>query len=241
MRIPRIYQDIPLTEGERITLDAQSTVHLTRVLRLKQGDSVIVFNGRGGQFAACIIELQKRRSILSLEKFDPTECESSLPVILLQGISRGDRMDFTIQKAVELGVKEIVPVITQRTMLNISSDRADKRRRHWQVIANSACEQCGRNNVPQVHEIVPLTEHLASTLDGLKLVLDHRASSQALVNSTKQVNLLVGPEGGFSEKELELLAQTGFIPTKFGPRVLRTETAALVALSILQYKYGDLG
>lgn len=246
MRIPRIYQAIPLASGQTLELDAQATVHLTKVLRLRVGDALVVFNGKGngeadGEFAAQVVAIGRRSASIEIGEFVPHSLESPLELVLLQGVSRGERMDYTVQKAVELGVSRIVPVLTERTVVNLKGDRQEKRREHWQGVVNAACEQSGRNRVPEVAAIAPFAAALAEVTEGLKLVLHHRAETSlgALPLPQGPVTLLIGPEGGLSEQEIAAATAAGFVPLRLGPRVLRTETAAVAALSVLQWQWGD--
>jgi len=250
VRIPRIYQPVPLTSGQIIKLDAQATVHLTKVLRLRVGDTLTLFNGiknangHHGEFTACVNSVARRSTLIEIGKFVTCTVESPLELVLLQGISRGERMDYTVQKAVELGVSRIIPILSARTMVNLKDDRQEKRRVHWQKVVNSACEQCGRNRVPTVEAVKSFAAALVeiSTItDNLKLVLHHRAETNLTVLTPQQraVSLLVGPEGGLSAQEISAAEAAGFIPLQLGPRILRTETAALAALSVLQWHWGD--
>lgn len=243
MRIPRIYQPTSLAKGQLIELDAQAAVHLSKVLRMKSGDDLVLFNGEGGEFEASVEVLERRAVKVRVGEFVARELESPLELVLAQGISRGERMDYTVQKAVELGVTRIVPINTERTTVNLKSERQAKRREHWQAVVNSACEQSGRNRVPVVEEVVSLGPWLAQAQEqkGLKLVLHHRAEQglKDLVQPQGPVTLLIGPEGGLSAHEIELAQGVGFQPLCLGPRVMRTETAALAALSVLQWQWGD--
>lgn len=246
MRRPRIHQAVPLASGRQIELDAQATAHLTRVLRLRAGDALVVFNGDGdGEYAARVLEIGRRAARIEIGEFSPGGPESPLELVLVQGISRGERMDYTVQKAVELGVSRIVPVLTERTVVNLKGDRAARRREHWQAVVNSACEQSGRNRVPAVAEPLRLTDCLASCesspRDGLRLVLHHRAGAglAGMSPPAGPVTLLVGPEGGLSGAEIASAEQAGFRPLRLGPRVLRTETAAVAGLAVLQWLWGD--
>jgi len=249
VRIPRIYQPIPLICGQTVECDAQATVYLTKVLRLKTGADLVVFNGEGGEFRARVGAVGRRSASIDIGEFVQRETESPLELTLLQGVSRGERMDYTVQKAVELGVAHITPVVTERTVVNLKGDRLVKRRDHWQAIVNSACEQSGRNRVPIVAAIQPFTavmkesaQTLAEDKHALTLVLHHRAEASLddLPIPQGPVSLLIGPEGGLSDGEIATAEAAGFVPVKLGPRVLRTETAALVALSVLQWLWGDL-
>ncbi len=249
MRIPRIYQPMPLLSGQTIKLDAQATVHLTKVLRLRVGDALVLFNGEEndkgerGEFAARVNAVERRSAMIEVGEFVACSSESPLELVLLQGISRGERMDFTVQKAVELGVSRIVPVLSERTVVNFKGDRQEKRRTHWQGVANSACEQCGRNRVPTVEAVKSFAVAIAemAEMDTLKLVLHHRAETNFATLAAPQgaVSLLIGPEGGFSVQEIATAEAAGFVPWRLGSRVLRTETAALAAISVLQWHWGD--
>lgn len=253
MRIPRIYQAIPLASGQTFELDAQATVHLTKVLRLRVGDALVVFNGKGngkeegqgngeaGEYAARVVDIGRRSARIEIGAFVPRTLESPLELVLLQGISRGERMDYTVQKAVELGVSRIVPVLTERTVVNLKGDRQEKRREHWQGVVNSACEQSGRNHVPMVASIASFAAAVAAASEGLKLVLHHRAETDLAAVPAPQgpVTLLIGPEGGLSAAEIAAAEDAGFNPLRLGPRILRTETAALAAMSVLQWHWGD--
>jgi len=250
VRIPRIYQPMTLASGQTIELDAQATVHLTKVLRLRVGDTLLLFNGKAnadgenGEFMACVSAIGRRSTLIEINEFVGRTLESPLELVLLQSISRGERMDYTVQKAVELGVSRIVPVLSERTVVNLKGDRREKRRTHWQGVVNSACEQCGRNRVPTVEAVKSFAATIAEAskiTDGLKLVLHHRAETNltALPQPQGAVNLLVGPEGGLSTQEIAMAETAGFVPLRLGPRVLRTETAALAAISVLQWYWGD--
>lgn len=243
MRIPRIYQPISLNSGQAFELDAQATVHLTKVLRLRVGDALVVFNGEGGEYSAQVSDVGRRSATITVEEFTDRSLESPLELVLLQGVSRGERMDYTVQKAVELGVSRIVPVMTERTTVNLKGDRQEKRREHWQAVVNSACEQSGRNRVPVVAPITRFVDAIPELGEsqGLKLVLHHRAETNLSTMPAPQgpVTLLIGPEGGLSAQEIEAAEAVGFVPLCLGPRVLRTETAALAALSVLQWQWGD--
>ena len=245
MRIPRIYQPVPLKAGESIQLGAQAVTHVVRVLRLKQDDHVTVFNGEGGEYSGVISEVSKREVLVKLLQHHETDNESPLHIGLIQGVSRGERMDYTLQKAVELGVKTIYPVSTEFTSVHLNSERWEKKTQHWQGVVNSACEQSGRNVVPQVHEACSLYACLDKTAVenyDLCLVLNHRSSqSMAALKAERpgKVLLIAGPEGGLSETEIDELERRNFLSVNLGPRVLRTETAALAAISILQSLWGD--
>jgi 16S rRNA (uracil1498-N3)-methyltransferase len=247
MRIPRIYQSMTLSQGQEIQLDSQATVHVAKVLRLRQGDPIIVFNGQGGEYHGIIVRLEKRTAFIQLQSFCEPTLESSLDIVLAQGVSRGERMDYTIQKSVELGVRRIVPVITERTVVNLNAERQDKRVHHWQTVVHSACEQSGRNFVPPVDEVISLPHWLQAFSthtpgQGNKFVLNHRADHgvQALrVDRQQPIYILIGPEGGLAEHEVARAEVAGFMSVRLGPRILRTETAALAFVSVLQANWGD--
>lgn len=254
MRIPRIYQPELLSVGQEIQLDNQATVHVARVLRMREGDSIVVFNGQGGEYQGILRRLDKRAASVELLGFVEADVESPLHIILAQGVSRGERMDYTVQKAVELGVHSIVPLQTERTVVNLNDERKDRRRQHWQTVVYSACEQSGRNFVPMVEPVIKLsnwlqtsslqTSNLQTTGETQKFVLNHRAErglDSLEINSSGPITVLIGPEGGLAEQEIAQVEQAGFMSIRLGPRVLRTETAALAFLSVLQAKWGDLG
>lgn len=235
MALPRVYYPHPLKPGALITLDEQSSRHLLTVLRLKTGEPLQLFNGEGGAYCAHLQESQKKRAVIAVGEFIAVECESPLRIHLGQAISRGERMDYTVQKSVELGVNRITPLLTAR------AQRAGNRVSHWQKIAVSASEQCGRCRVPAVENPQSLTEFFAQA-EGLRFICSLFNTPQILpefAGPVTQITLLVGPEGGFSPEEIQQAQQAGFYPFSLGPRVLRTETAALVALTLLQSRWGD--
>jgi 16S rRNA (uracil1498-N3)-methyltransferase len=240
MATPRIYSAQPLTLGQLIQLDAAAARHVGLVLRMKAGQPLTLFNGDGGCFSATIKESSKRSVTVSIDTFHPDEKESPLKVHLAQSISKGDRMEYAIQKATELGITEITPIYTEHGDVRLKGDRAGKKQQHWQQVAISACEQCQRNRVPVVHPAVSLQEWLEEVQADLKLVLHHRTERQLSgYDKPERVALLIGPEGGLSASEIEQAQQQNFKPLALGPRVLRTETAPVVALSVLQYNWGD--
>ena len=240
MRISRFYLDAPLGQGEQV-LEGDLAHYISRVLRLGPGAPVQIFNGSGQEWPGEVLEAGKRQVRISLDAPQAGLPESPLQVHLGQAMSRGERMDWAIQKAVELGVAQITPLFTERCEVRLQGERADKRQQHWQQVAISACEQCGRSVVPTVNPPVALTDWLATLNTDLKLVLHHR-TSQSLSSLTppQSLGLLIGPEGGLSATEISQAEAAGFHATRFGPRVLRTETAPVVALSIVQQLWGDL-
>ena len=241
MRLPRIHHPAALTSGARIELSEEAANHLARVLRLPAGAPLIVFNGEGGEYQAVILTLGKRGVSVEIGAFCPTEREAPLPMWLAQGISRGERMDYTIQKAVELGVSRLVPLFTERCTVQLDAARLAKRLQHWRGVAVAACEQCGRNRIPEIAPALLLGEWLARPAEGLRLVLDPEAEQSLtyLPAPDGQVILLIGPEGGLSEQELRLAAQSNYRSLRLGPRTLRTETAAVAALAAVLTRWGD--
>jgi len=242
MRINRIYLDMPLQSGQRIELPRAAAHHVSRVLRMRAGQTVQIFNGSGGSYLAEISAIAGRQVELTALSFDARDHESRLHITLVQAVSRQRHMDYTIQKAVELGVTRIVPVLTGYGNVDLSGDRIDKRMQHWQGIVISACEQCGRNLVPELAAPLPLTDWLNREETGLKLALLPDADRFLPDQDPRSgsVCLLSGPEGGLSEGEATLVLQSGYSAVNLGPRILRTETAAVAAISVCQALWGDL-
>ena len=216
--------------------------HVGRVLRMQAGDSVMLFDGRGGQYPATIQEAGKRQVVVTLGEHQPIDVESPLAIHLGQVISRGDKMEFTIQKSVELGVTCITPLFSERCGVKLQGDRLDKKLEQWQKIVISACEQCGRNRIPEVRPVMALESWLAEPTNELKLNLHPRASYSinTLPHPDAGIRLLIGPEGGLSADEIAKASTHGFADMLLGPRVLRTETAAMTAITALQCRFGDL-
>lgn len=244
MRVPRIYTPQPLVLQQTLTLENAASKHLITVLRLEPGASLILFDGSGHEFDARLEATTDRRAQVRITAERQSIGESPLQVTLAQGISRGERMDYTLEKAVELGVAEIVPVLTERTVVQLDTLRAVRKQRHWQQLVISACEQSGRVRVPVVRLPLSFNGLCAEPVEAsLKLLLDPEASASVAAFAHPRdgrVLLLVGPEGGLSEFELTSARRAGFQGVRLGPRTLRTETAALVALSLLQAAWGDL-
>ncbi|NLB99718.1 MAG: 16S rRNA (uracil(1498)-N(3))-methyltransferase [Pseudomonas formosensis] len=239
MRVSRFYLDAPLGAGEQL-LDGDLAHYIGRVLRLGPGAPVQIFNGSGQEWPGEVLEVGKRQVRLQLHEPVAGQPESPLRVHLGQAMSRGERMDWAIQKAVELGVSEITPLVTERCEVRLQGERADKRQQHWQQVAISACEQCGRSRVPQVHAPMALADWLTTLEADLKLVLHHRTDADLRELPTPaSLALLIGPEGGLSRDEIAQAENGGFRAARFGPRVLRTETAPVVALSLAQHLWGD--
>lgn len=241
MRIPRIYTAQQLQANAVIELAPGPSQHLSRVLRMQAGDGIILFDGSGGQYPATITTLDRKSVVATTTDHDPVERESGLFLHLGIAISRGERMDWVVQKATELGVGEISPLRTERTEVRLSGERAEKKQRHWQQVANSACEQCGRNRLPHINPIQDLAQWMGEVQADSRLVLHHRASPvQTGVASPSNIALLVGPEGGLSPAEITAAERSQFSSLQLGPRVLRTETAPLAAIAILQARWGDM-
>lgn len=240
----RLYVAEPLSSGTDVRLDEERSHYAGRVLRLKAGDEVTLFDGRGGEFSAAILEVTRRGIVVRVGGKSDRSVESPLGITLVQGVSRGERMDFVVQKATELGVLRITPVMTGRSVVQLADDKSAKRARHWAKVAQSACEQCGRNVVPVVDSPQPFGRWLSESTpgEGQRLML-HPGGSTSLAGaglSGRRCDLLVGPEGGFGDAEAEQAVAAGFVPCSLGRRILRTETAAVAALAILQSLYGDL-
>ncbi len=241
----RLFVSERLSNGAEVRLDAERAHYLGRVLRSQPGDDVYVFNGDDGEFRATIESLRKNRATLIVRDSVESNVESPFKVHLVQGVSRGERMDFVVQKATELGVKRITPVLTDLGVVRLDAARAEKRRTHWQRVAESACEQCGRVRPPLVDAPIALNKWFGEGggSDASQLVLTHGEGIPPLTaidSPPVKLCLLIGPEGGFSESELDDASLAGFEAVSLGPRVLRTETAALTAVAIAQSLWGDL-
>ncbi len=242
MAEPRFYIPQSLAEGMRLALPATAAHHAARVLRLRSGDAVTLFNGQGGEYAARIAAVGKHDVDVEIGRHDPIERESPLTVTLVQAISSGERMDLTIQKAVELGVARIVPVESERSVVRLQGERARKRLEHWRQVVVSACEQCGRNRIPEVRMASALDAWLATKEDdAARWVLLPGADTalRDLPRPQPLIELLVGPEGGLTHAEADAARRSGYQAVRLGPRVLRTETAAPALLSALQALWGD--
>ena len=239
--MPRFYLDQPLRAGASCTLPDEGAHHAVHVLRLRPGDAITLFNGRGGEYAARIASMEKRRVAVDVLAHDPLERELPLRVALVQGVSSGERMEFTIRKAVELGVAEIRPVLAAASVARPRGERATSRQAHWQRIAISACEQCGRNRVPVVHPLMNAVEYRDEGGSSRILLspLAELSFSKVVKNTSNQFVLAAGPEAGFNAEEERVFLDAGFVPARLGPRVLRTETAALAALAALNALRGD--
>jgi len=244
MAAPRFFVPLALTPasvGQSIELPAAAAHHAVRVLRLAVGDALVLFDGNGGEFAAALSRVERNGAEARVLSFDPVERESSMPVTLAQAIAANDAMDYAVRKAVELGASAIQPLVTERSAPLPSGERGEKRLAHWNGIAVAACEQCGRNRIPPVAEPLPWRHWLAAW-KGAGIVLAPAASTSlaALPQPAPPLAVAVGPEGGFSDREIDAAIEAGFRVVSFGPRVLRTETAAAAALTAMQILWGDL-
>ena len=243
MRIPRIFTDSPLAVGSQCQLDDNAANHVGRVLRMQAGQALLLFNGDGHDYHATITEAGKKHVLVAVTEAAENETESPLRVVLAQTLSKGDRMDYAVQKAVEMGVSEIVPLTTERCDVKLKGDREDKRLRHWQQVAISAAEQCGRARVPDIQPVMTVQQWLehARACD-LRLVLHHRTErSLNTLEKPSSIALMIGPEGGLTAEEIALAEDNGFLPVALGPRVLRTETAPVAAIALCQWLWGDIG
>jgi 16S rRNA (uracil1498-N3)-methyltransferase len=241
MNQPRFYCREALSPGAHVDLPEPVARHAVRVLRLPPGAAVVLFDGRGGEYDARIERIERDRVVAALGAWRDVERESGLAVTLIQAVQAGEKMDYTVQKAVELGVSHIVPVDSRRSVTRLSGERAARRVAHWQGVAAAACEQCGRNQVPQLAPLEKLENWLARPANGtLRLILAPDAE-QALVDlpPVNNVQMLIGAEGGLDPQEIVAAQQVGFRAVRMGPRILRTETAGLAALAAMQALWGD--
>lgn len=237
---PRTYINHPLTLNQTVELGDVAFGHLVRVLRLTTGDSIRLFNGDGQEYAACLAEVNKKRASATVSDILRTDTSAKLSMHLGQVISKGDRMDFTIQKATELGITEITPLWSERCDVRLKGERLEKKLEHWRKVAISACEQSGRNTVPAIHPAQHFSDWTKAQDNDVKLILHpHNQKPLNEYRPPQTLSLLVGPEGGFSEIEVEQCLQAEFNGLTLGPRILRTETAALAALSVFQFQWGD--
>lgn len=243
MRIPRFYTPESLTVGTEFPLPDTTFRHAIQVLRLNAGETLILFNGTGGEYQARITSVSKRAAFTLIESFSPLDTESPLHLTLTISIIKPDKMDFALQKAVELGVASIQPLITQRSVIRIGKDKADKKTQHWEGIVQAACEQSGRTRLPIVEAPQTLESWLESTTDGTRIILapgDYPRISELPLDLPAPISLLIGPEGGFTDEEVALCQQAGMTAVSLGPRILRAETASTTGLALLQHRYGDI-
>ncbi len=250
MHAPRFFVATPLPRDLAFpvgtALDEKVSIHI-RVLRLNEGENITLFDGAGGEFAATIAAIGKREVSVQLRAHHAIERESPLNITLVQALATGDKMDWIIQKATELGVTSIQPIQTQRATAKLSAERVAKRALHWQGVATAACEQCGRNRVPRVAPVAEVADWLLRPANGLRLLLDPAAEmaltkrlNTAAATPTTSIALMIGPEGGFASEEVAAAMRAGVQAVRFGARVLRTETAGLAAIAALQAAMGDL-
>jgi 16S rRNA (uracil1498-N3)-methyltransferase len=243
MRTIRSYIDAELAIGRQVDLGEQASAHLVRVLRRQVGDSVVLFNGDGHDYRARLVSVAKKAAVAEVVECSPVERESPLAITLVQALARGEKMDWVLQKATELGVAAIAPVISERTEVRLGAERAERRMAHWQGVIAAACEQSGRARVPALSEPRELAQHAAGAgRDGaLRLALDPEGElGLADLPACSAMELVVGPEGGLSDRDLAMLRAAGYKGLRLGPRVLRTETAGPAAIAALQALHGDL-
>lgn len=242
MRCPRIYHSQTLQLQQVVSLEPDAANHVGRVLRMQSGQTIKLFNGDGNDYTASLQQISKKTVTAEIVEVEQISNESPLQLHLAQGISRGDKMDFTLQKSVELGVTEITPVFTERCGVKLSGERLEKKHQQWQKIVISACEQSGRAYVPKVNAPIKLEQFLQQKTEQLKLNLHPRATTnvKTLAKPEHGVRFIIGPEGGLDDNEIEQALNAGYQEILLGPRVLRTETAALALLSALQLQFGDL-
>jgi len=241
MRVTRVFVERPLQAGERFALPEDAATHLVRVLRLREGEACVLFNGDGQDYAATLEAVTKREVRVRIDGVAVVDNESPLRITLLQGIARGEKMDWILQKATELGVAAFVPVTSERSEVRLDAERADKRVAHWRSVVRSACEQSGRAVVPAVAAPHSLAGALDALPVGARFLLDPFADDAigAIHLQDPACVLAIGPEGGWSPRDREQLLAAGFSGLRLGPRVLRTETAGLAAIAALQAGFGD--
>ncbi|HEB58198.1 MAG TPA: 16S rRNA (uracil(1498)-N(3))-methyltransferase [Gammaproteobacteria bacterium] len=244
MRLTRLYTPRPLATGTVVSLDERAARHCARVLRMRSGDAVILFNGEGGEYQAHLTRIARTTVDAEVGEYHDVSRESPLHITLHQALARGERMDYALQKAVELGVATLAPVITRRCVVQLDAGKLEKRMAHWRGVIISACEQSGRTRLPRLLVPQPLAELVARPSDELRLVLSPTAEqglSELQDTGITAVSLLVGPEGGLEESEIAACVAAGHTALRFGPRILRTETAGTAIIAALQSRWGDLG
>ena len=241
-RISRFYVQMPMKEGDLITLPAEVSHHLVTVLRKGNGEQIQLFNGDQNEYTAVIETISKKQAQVSIQSVKCCLTESPLKIILAQGLSKGQKMDFTLQKAVELGVHQVVPIINERSSIKLKSDKIESKLNHWNRVIISAAEQSGRCIIPQLLEPMSLEDWVVNDNSDLKIVLAPTSSKSInqLCQPESTVSLLIGSEGGLTDQEIDMAVSTGYESVKLGPRIFRTETAALVAMGVLQSLWGDL-
>ena len=242
MRLTRVFVDEPLSAGQGCSLQGSAANHIMRVLRSREGDLLTLFDGRGGEYGARIVGFRKDSVQVEVQEHRDVERESSLDLTLAQGISRGERMDWVMQKATEIGVTRVIPVITERTMVKLDERQSERKIEHWRGIVIAACEQSGRNRVPDVAAPTAYYD-VIRTLDpsATRVLLSPLGTLRARdLAQPKHIAMLIGPEGGLSDNEQEAAIAAGFQQVRMGPRILRTETAAIAALAAFQHDFGDI-
>lgn len=241
MNAPRFYVPLPLAPGSRIDLPDAAAGHVARVLRMQVGDAVTLFDGAGGEHAGTLLRVARNGVTVQVAEWNAVDRESPLDVTLIQALATGDKMDWIVQKAVELGVTRICPVVMRRSVLRLEGERAEKRVAHWQAIAAGACEQSGRNRVPKIEAVAPMAKFFdpPPALSGIALLPGEGTPLPKLEPPGGPVALAVGPEGGYADEEIAILRRAQFRFVTIGPRVLRTETAGMAALAALQALWGD--
>ena len=247
VRLTRVYVEGDLSPGSIVELPRDTAAHLAKVLRTRVGDEIVLFNGDGREFPGAIESLRGARVSASIGAARAIDRESSCAITLLQCVPRGDRMDFIVQKATELGVARIVPLLSQRSVVRLDHGQAESKQAHWRGVAISACEQCGRNRLPHIEAAQPLLNYLGSIAPAaasapapLRLVLDPGPSDAKAGQRVHAAEIAIGPEGGFAPEELEAFQLSSFSRLTLGPRILRTETAAIAAVIMLQARFGDM-
>ncbi len=242
-RVPRLYVEAELSQQARLVLPEDTAHHAARVLRLREGEPIAVFNGLGGEYAARLSKIGQRGVEVEIGEHSALERESPLAVTLVQAVSSGEKMDFTIQKAIELGVATIQPVLTVKSVVRLSAEREAKKLAHWKRVAIAACEQCGRNRVPEVRNAISVGSYCGAPIEASLRLLLSPDGKTGLRDMQQQIGrsvvIAAGPEAGFSDDEEQLLQRAGFVPVRLGRRILRTETAALAALAALNALAGD--
>ncbi|ACV25654.1 16S rRNA (uracil(1498)-N(3))-methyltransferase [Kangiella koreensis] len=241
MRVPRIFTSEALSLSTEMALDKEASTHISRVLRMNTGQQIELFNGDGFSYFAQIQAIERNQVSVRVVEAIEVNNESPLNIHLFQGISRGDKMELTLQKGVELGVKQFTPLITERCGVKLDAKRWQKKLQHWQKVIESACEQCGRNSIPSLYPAVKLQDAL-SQLNNTSFFMhpDSKHSFKTIIaDAQSELQLWVGPEGGFSDEEVEWVESHGCKPVQLGPRILRTETAALAAVSVMNSLWGD--
>lgn len=245
MAAPRFHVELALARGDtgrEIALPEAAAHHALRVLRLAVGDALTLFTGGGGEYAATLVRADKRTAWARIDAFDPVERESPLAVTLVQALPATDTMDFVVRKAIEMGVRDIVPVTSERSARLPAGERGDKRVAHWRQVVIAACEQCGRNRIPAVHDPLPLFAWLAARAAGVGILLSPTAASgwSALSPPAGTLDVLIGPEGGWAADEIARARRAGMTEVRMGTRVMRTETAGIAALAVIQTLWGDM-